>query len=152
MKEQIKQNAIYLLKACFGLSLIIWILSQVDRDRFFSYFTSINVSSFLAILAFSWLSLFVQFKCWKFLVESNSIHFENKDLLPSFFSGFTFRFILPGGHAEFGKIFMLPGRKRGKAVAFGMEKFFQAVLKIFLMLAVLPFSFPQYSIYAIIVL
>ena len=133
MKEQFKQKLIYLIKFSIGLFLVLWILSQVDRQKFFNYFTSISLISFLEIIIFSWLSLFVQFRCWKFLVESNSIHFEMKDLLPSFFSGFTFRLILPGGHAEFGKIFLLPGRKRGKAVAFGMEKFFQAIIKIFLM-------------------
>jgi hypothetical protein len=152
MKEQLKQKIIYLIQAGIGLFLVIWILSRVDRQRFFHYFTSISISGFFEILFFSWLSLFVQFKCWKFLIESNSIHFEIKDLIPSFFSGFAFRLILPGGHAEFGKIFLLPGRKRGKAVAFGMEKFFQGIIKIFLMILVIPISFPQYSIYAFIIL
>jgi hypothetical protein len=152
MKEPLKEKIIYLLQAGIGLFLVIWILSRVDRHRFFHYFSSISLSGFLKILFFSWLSLFVQFKCWKFLIESNSIHFEIKDLIPSFFSGFTFRLLLPGGHAEFGKIFLLPGRKRGKAVAFGMEKFFQGIIKIFLMACVIPISFPQYAIYAFIVI
>jgi uncharacterized membrane protein YbhN (UPF0104 family) len=152
MKEQFKQKLIYILKAGIGLFLVIWILSRVDRQRFLHYFTSISISGFLEILLFSWLSLLIQFRCWKFLVESNSIHFEMKDLIPSFFSGFTFRLLLPGGHAEFGKIFLLPGRKRGKAIAFGMEKFFQGIIKIFLMVMVIPISFPQYSMYAIIII
>jgi hypothetical protein len=74
------------------------------------------------------------------------------DLLPSFFSGYAFRLLIPGGHAEFSKIFLLPGKKRGKMLAFGMEKYAQALIKIFALLIVLPFNFPDFKVYSILCL
>jgi hypothetical protein len=93
--------------------------------------------------------LYIQFRRWKYLVERYSINFNSIDLLPSFFAGFAFRLLIPGGHAEFSKIFLLPGKKRGKVLAFGMEKFSQALIKIFALLIVLPLTFPAYKFYSI---
>jgi len=79
-------------------------------------------------------------------VTSNSVSFEYKDIIPSFFAGYSFRLMIPGGHAEISKIFLLPGKKRGKAIAVGMEKLFQTYIKLVLILVALSFSFPEYNL------
>ncbi len=145
MKQFIKQKSLYLVKFAVGISLVVWLLLQVDRDRFFAYFTYLTWQIMLPVFALTLLSWWVQFRRWKYLVENNSDHYQLSDLLPSFFAGFTLRLMVPGGHAEFSKIFLLPGKKRGKMIAFGMEKFFQTYIKLALVLAVLPISFPGYA-------
>lgn len=152
MNQIVKQKLVYLLKFCIGTAIVIWILLQIDQRQFIDYFLNLNVGILFVIIILSVVSLTVQFNRWKYLVLSNSDNFEIKELLPSFFAGFAFRLMVPGGHAEISKIFLLSGKKRGKAVAFGMEKFFQTFLKISLILAVLPLTFPQYKPYCIIVL
>ena len=103
-------------------------------------------------LILSLVGLYIQFKRWKYLVEKYSLHYNTADLIPSFFAGYAFRLLIPGGHAEFSKVFLLPGKKRGKVLAFGMEKFAQAIIKIFALLVVLPFTFPDYRIYSVLFL
>jgi len=152
MKSRIKQRIIYSIQICIGLALVIWILMQVDREQFIEYYKNLSIVSLVIILGLSGIGLYIQFRRWKYLVERYSIHFEIKDLLPSFFAGFTFRLLIPGGHAEFSKIFLLPGKKRGKVLAFGMEKFAQTLIKIFALLIVLPITFPDYKVYSILVL
>lgn len=147
-----KQKIIYAVQICIGLVLIVVILMQVDQAQFIEYFKTLSFSVLIIIFGLSGISLYIQFRRWKYLVERYSVNFNSLDLLPSFFAGFAFRLMIPGGHAEFSKIFLLPGKKRGKVLAYGMEKFAQALIKIFALLIVLPISFPDYKIYSIFIL
>jgi len=146
MKQTIKNKLVYLLKFSIGVALIIWILSKVDQDKLVDYFLSVDILSWLLILFFSTIAVTIQFLRWRYLVTTNSASFKSKDIIPSFFAGYAFRLMIPGGHAEISKIFLLPGKKRGKAVAVGMEKFFQTYIKLILVLGALTFSFPEYNL------
>lgn len=149
ISAKIRQWLIYLIQIGIGISLVVWILLQIDQEKFFTYYKSISLLNLLIILVLSIGSLIIQFRRWKYLIERYSTHYNLQDILPSFFSGFTFRLLIPGGHAEFSKIFLLPGKKRGKVLAFGIEKVFQTVIKIFALFIVIPLTFPDYSIYCL---
>ncbi len=146
MHQVIKDKLIFSLKYIIGLLLLLWILSRVDRQNLLETFLSLNVSDILIVAAAAFINLTIQFRLWKMLIESHSHHFELKDLLPSFFAGFAFRLMVPGGHAEITKIFLLKGRKRGKAIAFGIEKGFQTFVKIILVALAIPLVFPEYKL------
>ena len=146
MRHIIKDKLIFGLKYSVGIILLIWILSRVDRHDLVATFLNLTFSDILIVLIVAFFNLVIQFRLWKFLVESHSQHFDFKDLLPSFFAGFSFRLIIPGGHAEVTKVFLLRGKKRGKVIAFGIEKFFQTFLKVVLVLLTTPLVFPEYQI------
>ncbi len=150
MKALIKQRIIYAVQISIGITLVVWILLQIDREQFVNYFLNISFYNLFIVSLLGVISLILQFRRWRYLVERYSIHFNMKDLIPSFFAGFAFRLIIPGGHAEFSKIFLLPGKKRGKILAFGVEKVFQTIIKVIALLIVLPLTFPEYTIYYII--
>ena len=151
MTSLIKQRIIYLIQFVTGMALVTWILMQIDRDQFMAYFANLSFFPLVGVGVLSIAGLVVQFQRWKYLVEQYSLSFSVKDLIPSFFAGFTFRLMIPGGHAEFSKIFLLPGKKRGKALAYGMEKIFQTLIKIVALLIVFPLSFPGYTIHALLI-
>lgn len=146
MRDVIKDKLIFFLKYIVGLLLLIWILSRVDRQSLIETFLSLRIVDLAIIILLAIINLSFQFNLWKILIESHSQHFNLKDLLPSFFAGFAFRLMIPGGHAEISKIFLLPGRKRGKAIAFGLEKGFQTFVKILLVLIAIPMVFPEYKV------
>jgi uncharacterized membrane protein YbhN (UPF0104 family) len=152
MESRIKQKIVYVSQICIGLVLVTWILLQIDKEQFLQYFKNLSFVTLVTILILSGIGLYIQFRRWKYLVERYSLHFNLGDLLPSFFAGYAFRLLIPGGHAEFSKIFLLPGKKRGKVLAFGMEKFAQALIKILALLFVLPITFPELKIYSIFIL
>jgi len=149
MDNIFKKRLIYLVQICIGIALVIWILMQVDQQQFLAYYSNIHVYNLLFIVFLGAISLVIQFRRWRYLIEKYSDHYDLRDLLPSFFAGFTFRIIIPGGPAEFSKIFMLPGKKRGKILAFGMEKVFLTFIKLIAILIVIPISFPQYLVYCL---
>lgn len=145
MQTYIKEKLLFTLKYIIGLALLYWILSKVNRAQLIRLFTGISLTTLLMVLGLSIINLLIQFNLWKYLIERHSEHHSFTDLLASFISGFTFRLILPGGHAEITKVFLISGRKRGKIIAFGIEKLFQTLLKIILITIVVPFIFPVYK-------
>ncbi len=146
-----KNILLYILKMIIGLALVVWILSRIDMGEFTGYFLSLDISMLLLIIPLSGLSLYIQYLRWRYMVSNYSDHFDFKDLIPSFFAGFTFRLLIPGGHAELSKVLLLPGQKRGKVVAFGMERIFQTMIKIMLSVWLLTIHFPQYYYIYIII-
>lgn len=146
MNDFIKKRLSFFFKYIVGIILLIWILSKVDRVQMVDAISNIHFLVLIALLAVALVNLGVQFLRWKFLVESHSDHFNKRDLLPSFFAGFALRMMIPGGHAEITKVFLLPGKKRGKVVAFGIEKYFQTYIKLILVLITLPLVYPEYRI------
>ena len=151
MDSRVKKKIIYFIQICIGLAILIVIMMQVNQMQFLAYFTNLSLMILLIIFSLTGIGLYIQFRRWKYLVEKYSVNFRSVDLLPSFLAGFTLRLLIPGGHAEFSKIFLLPGKKRGKILAFGMEKFAQTLIKILALLIVLPFSFPRYRIFYILI-
>lgn len=144
MKEMVKKQAIFLLKYCIGFVLLGWALWRVDLHEMLMALSQLSLSAILITLIINALNLTAQFFRWKYLVENQSAHFRAQDLLPSFFAGFALRNMVPGGHAEISKVFLLPGKKSGKIMAFGIEKFFQTYFKFVMILIGLPLVFSEH--------
>ncbi len=144
MREQFKQKAAFVLKYLVGFALLFWILARIDRQQMVETLLKIRWQTLFIVLLVAFFNLLIQFLRWKYLVEQQSNDYRKKDLIPSFFAGFTFRLLLPGGHAEISKVFLLPGKKSGKVMAFAIEKFFQTYVKTVLVLGGLPFLFPRF--------
>lgn len=143
-----RQIGFYIIKFLIGAMLVYWLLLQVNRERFIEYFFQLDIRTLSLIILLSLSGLLTQFLTWRYLLQKNAVDYKKKDIFPSFVSGFTFRLMIPGGHAELSKIFLLPGRKRGKAMAFALEKSLQAYIKILLVLVVIPLTFPSYTVYS----
>ena len=85
-----KEKLIYLIKVIIGVSIVVWILYQVDRQRFFEYFYTLDPLLLIVIFPLSIVSLYVQYLRWRYMVSSYSDNYQLADLLPSFFAGFAF--------------------------------------------------------------
>ena len=135
---------VFILKYFIGIFLLAWILWRVDRRQLLETILSIDIKTISAVLFLSATVITLQYQRWKFLVKANSINYNHKDLLPAFFAGFAFRLMLPGGHAEITKVFLMPGKKSGKVLAFGLEKFLETYFKFLLVIAAIPYLFTSY--------
>ena len=147
MKTVIKERLLFLLKYTIGFALLGWILARIDRRQMIEAMTDISLTVVVSILALTFVNLAVQFSRWKYLLQNHSSNLQSRDILPSFFAGFAFRLMIPGGHAEITKILLLPGKKNGKVFAFGIEKYFQTFIKVVLVLISLPLVFPDLRLY-----
>ena len=100
MRDIIKDKLVFALKYSIGIILLLWILSRVNRQDLAETILSLTFKDISIILLLAVVNLAIQFRLWKFLVESHSQHFDLKDLLPSFFAGFAFRLIMDT-HCQF---------------------------------------------------
>ncbi len=141
MVAYIKERISFIFKYMVGFFLMAWLLHRFDLARIVQALTDLSLSTLAVIFLFSAVNLFVQFRRWRFLVQTHSASFNDQDLIPAFFAGFALRLMIPGGHAEISKIFLLPGKKSGKVMAFGWEKYFESLIKFFLVLIALPLAF-----------
>lgn len=147
MRLIIKDKLIFGLKYFTGILLLLWILFNVDRESLVQTIINLGIYDIIIIIFISFINLAIQLNLWRILITRHSDHYHLTDVLPSFIAGFALRLLIPGGHAEITKIFLMRGRKRGKAIAFGVEKSFQTVFKIILILLAVPFLFPEYKIF-----
>jgi len=141
--ERLKSSLLFLIKYAIGLGLLFWILHRVDAHRVWATLRSIPAGTLFVLELLSLCGLLFQFILWRFLVSQHSERHDIRDLLASFLAGFAFRLMLPGGHAEVSKVFLLKGRRRGKVMAFGAEKFFQTLFKIIFISLALMVIYPQ---------
>jgi len=147
MKEILKQRILFTAKYAVGLFILGWLLWRFDYRQIALAVTSFSRTVILGVLFVSLANLTLQFFRWRYLVQHHSEHYRPKDLLPSFFAGFAFRLIIPGGHAEISKIFLIPGKKAGKVFAFGLEKYFETYIKMVFILMALPTVFSEYRLW-----
>lgn len=151
VRETLGQHGWYWAQLLISLGLVVWIILLVDPLVMVQFYPKVAPMAWLLIALAALGNIIVQFWRWGLLIRAYSTDFHPRDILPSFLAGYTFRLILPGGHAEITKIFLLPGRKRGKVVAFGLERFFQTFIKLMLMIAALGLLFPAHRLMAGIV-
>ncbi|MBN2424171.1 MAG: flippase-like domain-containing protein [Calditrichaceae bacterium] len=142
-----KEKIVFILKYVFGFGLLIWLFTRFDTVEIFAVMISFDWYIIGMLLVLVFLNIYMQFYRWQYLVSSHSTDYQVKDLLPSFFAGFALRMMIPGGYAEVSKVLLMPGKKRGKVVAFGLEKYFETYIKLMLVLFALPFVIKSYSRY-----
>ncbi len=141
MTSLIKDRLLFVGKYLIGLSLLGWLVWRFDLRTILRAVQDITSQTLLWVFLLAALNLAIQYRRWRYLVHAHSADFNPHDVIPAFFAGFAFRLMIPGGHAEIAKVFLLPGKKSGKVMAFGMEKYFEAYIKLILLLAALPVAF-----------
>jgi len=142
----LRDRLIFILKYVIGFVLLAWLLLKIDQQILLETFLELELSTIILVILLAILNLVFQFSLWRYLVVRHSKNYRIKDLIPSFFAGFALRLMIPGGHAEITKVFLLQGKKRGKVIAFGIEKSFNTYLKIILICFALPLVMEEYKI------
>ncbi len=142
-----KEKLVFIAKYIVGLGLLIWLLARFDTRQIFNTMFSFDWYILAVIFLLVFLNLGMQFLRWSYLVSSHSTDYRGTDLLPAFLAGFAFRMMIPGGYAEVSKVLLMPGKKRGKLVAFGLEKYFETYIKFMFILVALPLVFAEYKTY-----
>jgi len=141
MSALFKDRLLFAGKYLIGLSLLGWLVWRFDLRTIVRAMEHISAQTLSLVLFLAALNIAIQYRRWRYLIHAHSADFNPGDVIPAFFAGFALRLMIPGGHAEIAKVFLLPGKKSGKVMAFGMEKYFEAYIKLILLLAALPVAF-----------
>jgi len=147
VKEIFKHRLLFMAKYAVGLIILGWLLWRFDYRQIAGAISSFSLHVIIGTALISATNLSLQFYRWQYLIYHHSNDYEKQDLIPSFFAGFAFRLMIPGGHAEISKIFLIPGKKTGKIFAFGLEKYFETYIKFVFILLALPVVFAEYRLW-----
>ena len=120
------KRVLFILKIAVTVTILWIIFSRINLVEVWKTATQINPTLFLMLIAISGLKIVTQSKNWeKCLKLSGSYKPEKGEILKSHFIGLALRFIIPGGHATFGKVFYVNQSKKATAFSVGVERVLQ---------------------------
>lgn len=145
----LKGIAILLLKIAVSIFLVRIAVKKVDLHELGEVFRTIHISDAFLILFFIAINWIIQIFRWQTVLKNNAVSVRFSEAAKSYFIGYTFRLLIPGGFAEFLKIYYLNGRRQQSFIAFCIESFLMALIHLALMCLAGCFLFPTYRIYLI---
>lgn len=107
-KSPLFKRLSYVFKLVFTLALLYLIFSRIDLRTAYRQASNLPLLSAFAIMALSLVRHFVQLQNWRCALHLNPGYiFDQRQLLSSYLVALPLRFVIPGGHASFAKIFYL---------------------------------------------
>lgn len=98
----------YIAKALFTLLLLYLVFSRIDLASALSYAGSLPLLSVLGIFGLSILRHYIQYNNWRCALHLNAGYiYDRRQVRASYLLALPLRFLIPGGHASFAKIFYL---------------------------------------------
>lgn len=98
----------YVLKLVFTLGLLYLILKSIDLQSVIAQAAQLPLISAFCIMGLSVMRHFVQYVNWKAALHLNPGYiFQRRQVLASYVVALALRFVIPGGHGVFGKVFFL---------------------------------------------
>ena len=121
-----------ILKYPVTILILIIVLSKIDLGRVLGILSELKPGVLAALLVISLIKIFLQYLNWSLFLQLNpdsKLTFSQK--ITSFFVGFSFRMISPGGVGVYGRMLYLPIRKKDSFLSITYEKMIQSWCIIF---------------------
>ncbi|MDD5765090.1 MAG: lysylphosphatidylglycerol synthase transmembrane domain-containing protein [Candidatus Marinimicrobia bacterium] len=139
----VKSIVVLVLKLAISVLLVRIAIRKVDLSELGQIYGTIDVFEAAAIALFILANWSLQIVRWGRILRSNGVPASFIETLKSYFIGYTFRLLIPGGYAEFLKIYYLNGKRRLGFIAYGVEMITMAVTQVLTMAVAGFFIFPK---------
>ena len=132
-----------ILKTLISGFLLYWIVRNVELAQLVQFFkTNLHLVFFVFLL--SLIHLLNEFLRFWLVIRLGRFHPSGAKLIKVFFIGYAFRFLLPGGQGEVGKMLYIEGRRSHRLAAYVIEKGSQVYVIVLLFGLALAYLFPGY--------
>jgi uncharacterized membrane protein YbhN (UPF0104 family) len=135
---------ILIVKILVALVLIRIATRRLNLEDLTHVFRYIHLKESLLILLLILSNWSLQIWRWQRLLRNNALNVPLGSVIKSHFSGYSFRLLVPGGYAEFLKIYMINGKKLSGLKAFGAEVLLVGAVQLILMALAGMQLFPAY--------
>ncbi len=124
--EKVKKKLIFFLKIIISIAILAYIYSKVDFNIFVDNIKHLSFTTIVILLISSLLKHVTQCSNWYNALTINP-NYKPKllEILKTYFIGLSLRFVVPGGHATYGKMYFIDNSKKATFVSVLIEKFFQ---------------------------
>lgn len=130
-------------KILLSAALLYWITKHVQFASLYQFIVDNPINVFL-VLVLAALHLGNEFLRFALIIRVGKFPHTPKQIVKAFFIGYAFRFLLPGGQGEVGKMLFLEGRKVHRLAAYVLEKVSQIYAILLLFGLALAHLFPRY--------
>lgn len=127
-KSVMCRRILYFLKFFVAFAILFFIFRRIELRDTIYHFSKLNFGLIFIILLSSLLKILLQIINWFNLVNLDpKFRPKLQEVISSYFVGIALRFLVPGGHAVFGKMYFIENRKKATFVSVGLEKFVQTI-------------------------
>lgn len=124
--EKVKKRISFILKILVSLVILTFIYSKVDFPAFWDNITQLSLFTIFILLITSILKHITQGLNWYYALSINPKYKPSSyEIFKSYLIGISLGFVLPGGHATYGKMYFIENSKKATFVSVLIEKFFQ---------------------------
>lgn len=118
----------YIIKALFTLLLLYLIFRKIDLLSALHYAAKLSVFSLFSVFALTILRHYIQYHNWRYALNLNAGYvFDARQVQASYLLALPLRFLIPGGHAAFAKVFYLKNTSLlASIIATGAERLFMS--------------------------
>lgn len=130
-------------KILLSAALLYWITKRVQFASLYRFIIT-NPVNVLLVFLLAGLHLGNEFLRFLLIIRFGKFTHTSKQIVKAFFIGYAFRFLLPGGQGEVGKMLFIEGRKSHRLAAYVLEKVSQIYALLLLFGLAVAHLFPSY--------
>lgn len=124
--EKVKKQVSFIFKLLVSLVILIFIYSKIDFSMFATNIKQLSFFTIIILIITSLLKHVTQGLNWYYALSINPKYKPTSyDIIKSYLIGVSLGFVLPGGHATYGKMYFIENSKKATFVSVLIEKFFQ---------------------------
>lgn len=127
-----KRIITYTSKLLLTCLILYFLIAHLELSKFQATLNKISLETLFFVFTITIINLIIQF----FRFKSMSVILTKKpkfiELISSFLSGFTFKFLVPGGYGDLGKMIFIDDKVKPRINIFLMEKISTLLLTLFL--------------------
>ncbi|MBW6515328.1 MAG: flippase-like domain-containing protein [Candidatus Cloacimonetes bacterium] len=130
-------------------TIILWLIfRKIDFNEVFLAASGISLTIFMLLILISIIKFVTQYKNWESCLKITTEYQPAKnEILKSHFIGQALRFLIPGGHATFAKVYFVTNKKRATLFSIGIERFMQTWTNLWFASFAGFFYFKQFPFY-----
>lgn len=129
----LKVSTLLVIKLSLSIALVKIAIHKIDLSDLSWIFNTTSLSRILflsTIIVVNWAFQVIR---WGIILKDNTGSVNWCEVIKSFFIGYTFRLAIPGGYAEFLKIYYLNGKRYHGFIAYLVELFTVMLIQIILL-------------------
>ncbi len=126
MESVTKKRLIFVLKIIISIVILYLIFRKIDIQEVFTNFMKFSLFTLFILVLTTGIKLYLQYRNWKMMLHMNpGFKSRKRQIFKSYLIGLALGFLIPGGHASFGKVFFIENTsKRRTFISILTEKFF----------------------------
>ncbi len=146
-KSNSSKRLLFFLKIIVTL-IILWIIFQrIDLQEVFRAALKIKFHIIILLLVITIFKFIIQLKNWEQCLRITTAYKPARyEILKSHFIGYALRFLIPGGHATFAKVYYVSNKKKITLFSIGIERFMLTWTNLWFAAWAGLFYFKQFSL------